>query len=111
MAPKTPTFLRVEACIITGSLSSGGTHMVHLEPCCWKWHSSSNHTSSFGCFASRLSFFILRLRYRIGIGNHRTGLALTKTHLMKQSLTLPYPKINMLRSQMMAEKLSIPKIL
>src|ERR1035437_6376271 len=35
-APKYPTLRRVGACSKTGSLVSGGIHIWHREPCCWK---------------------------------------------------------------------------
>src|ERR1017187_10799730 len=40
-----------------GSLVSGGTHIRHRDPCCWKWTSSVAHRSiSSPCF-SAWSFF------------------------------------------------------
>ena len=44
-APNNAMLFRVGACITVGSLSSGGIHMAHLDPCCWKWHSSRLHIS------------------------------------------------------------------
>ena len=45
MAPKKPTLFRVGWCNTTGSLHSGGTHIRHLDPCCWKWTSSKDQRS------------------------------------------------------------------
>src|SRR5574337_111837 len=86
--------------------------MIQREPCCWKWHSSSNHISISGSTTSRLSFFIFLLRYKVSVSNHWPGFTSAKPELTKQTLALTYSKINLLSfSQMMAKKLSVPKIL
>src|SRR4030065_2770141 len=74
-APKQATDLRVGAWDSTGSLTSGGTHIRHRVPCCWKWHSSRLHNSMSARLASRRSFFKSRDPFRIGLGNLGSGFA------------------------------------
>jgi len=93
-APNTPTFFRVGACKTTGSTSSGGTHIVQREPCCWKWHSSSNHRSTSSLLARRLSFFIISLRMRIGFGNEGARLAPAESQLVEHALALTYLELH-----------------
>jgi hypothetical protein len=56
-APKHATDLRVGAWSRTGSLTSGGTHLRHRVPCCWKWHSSTLQRSTLRRRARRCSVF------------------------------------------------------
>ena len=111
-APKTPMLFRVGSCNTTGSVSSGGIHMAHLDPCCWKWHSSSNQRSMSFIIANSWSFFICRLGLRIRFGNHRPRLTSTESQMGKQSLALPYSKRHIIfLRKVMAEEFPIPKVL
>src|SRR5664280_3476109 len=56
-APKYPTLRRVGACSKTGSLVSGGIHIWHREPCCWKCTSSVAQRSTVASSISAWSFF------------------------------------------------------
>ena len=87
-APNTPCFLRVGAWSSTGSLISGGIHILCREPCCWKWHSSSNQRSMFSLRHNSLSFFICPLHLRIGFGYDRTGFSPSESKFIETSLTL-----------------------
>ena len=85
---------------------------MHLDPCCWKWHSSSNQISMSSLFANRLSFFICFLRCRISFGDDRSWFAPTKAQLTKQTLTLSHTELNpIVFSKMMAKQLTIPKVM
>ena len=109
-APKTATALRVGACKTMGSLSSGGTHIKHREPCCWKWHSSSNQRSIMGLWAKRWSFFICPLLFGVGMGDHRTRFSAPEPQLGKQPLALANTKMDLiLFSQVVTEEFSIPE--
>lgn len=111
-APKTPILFRVGSCNTTGSIFSGGIHMTHRDPCCWKWYSSSNQRSISFLFANSRSFFIFRLGLRIRFGNDRSGFTPSEPQMSKQPLALSYTKLNgIFLRKMMAEKFSIPKIL
>src|SRR3989339_161083 len=111
-APMTPILFRVGSCNTTGSISSGGIHMAHRDPCCWKWHSSSNHRSMSFIIANSWSFFIYRLGHRIRFGNDRSRFTSTESQMGKQALTLPYSKKHRIfLRKVMAEKFSIPKVL
>lgn len=96
-APKTPMFFRVGACRTMGSVSSGGIHIAHRDPCCWKWHSSSNQRSASVLSARRRSFFKLSLSHRIGLRNNGTWFSPAESQLMKQPLALSnadtYPEL------------------
>jgi len=85
---------------------------VQRNPCCWKWHSSSNQRSISSFAARRGSFFISTLRFWIGFSNQRPGFSSPKPHLAEQTLALPdtqgYAKSLL---EMMTEKFPIPKIL
>src|SRR3972149_8989446 len=111
-APKQAMDLRVGACVTTGSLTSGGTHMRHRVPCCWKWHSSRLHSSTFSRLANRRSFFCLGDRHRIGLGNLWPGLAEAKSHLAEDPLAPPPTERHaVVLFQMHAQQLAIPKVL
>ena len=111
-APNIPRLFRVGAWRTTGSTSSGGIHMVQHDPCCWKWHSSSNHRSRLSLAARRRSFFILLLRFRIGFSNERAWFSSAKSHLSEQALTLANTKVDSESlGKVMAKKLPIPKVL
>ena len=111
-APKIPILFLVGACRRTGSITSGGIHMAHLDPCCWKWHSSSNQRSISFLSARRRSFFKLSLCHRISVRNNGTRFSPAKSQLMEYPLALSnsdiYPE---LLGQVMAQKLSIPQVL
>ena len=86
--------------------------MAQREPCCWKRHSSSHHSSISSLRARRLSFFISALDLRIGFRNKRSRLSSAKAQLVEQTLALPHAKLHSIaRIQVMTEQLSIPKIL
>jgi hypothetical protein len=87
--PKYALLLRVGAWSTTGSFCSGGTHMRHRVPCCWKWHSSIDQISYRSSPFNRFSFFICSLYCWIGLGNKRSWFAKPKTKLVKKSLALP----------------------
>ena len=111
-APNIPILFRVGSCNTTGSVSSGGIHMAHRDPCCWKWHSSSNQRSMSFIIANSWSFFICRLGLRIRFGNDRPWLTSTESQMGKQSLALPYSKRHIIfLRKVMAEEFSIPKVL
>jgi len=111
-APYTPMFLRVGACSTTGSRSFGGTHMVQLEPCGWKWHSSSNQISRSRRLAIRSSFFISPLRLSVGSCNDRARLPPSEPKPVKKALALMYAEIDpVLGGKVMAEQLTVPEIL
>src|SRR5271165_1864540 len=82
--------LRVGAWRQTGSRTSGGTHMRHRLPCCWKWTSSSAQRSTSGSTASRRSFFYRRLQLRVGLGDLRARFAEPETQLAKEPLALAH---------------------
>src|SRR5512140_1386255 len=87
-APKHATDLRVGAWSRTGSLISGGTHMRHRGPCCWKWHSSTLQSSTPRRRARRCSFFKRRDLDRIGLGDLGSGLAQPEPHVAEDALAL-----------------------
>ncbi len=111
-APNTLILFRVGARSKVGSLFSGGIHLLHLEPCCWKWHSSSNHSSVL-CFLSIFrSFFICLLTDRVALCNNRSGFSIAKPKLMKEPLALAYTNIYPITLlKVVAQHLSIPKVL
>src|ERR1019366_6083932 len=80
--------LRVGAWRQTGSRISGGTHMRHRLPCCWKWTSSSAQRSTLWSTASRWGFFYSRLQERVGLGDLRARFAEPETQLAKEPLAL-----------------------
>jgi hypothetical protein len=85
---------------------------VHRDPCCWKWHSSSNHKSRSVLFARRHSFFISPLGFRISLRDHRSRLSPPKVEVMKKPSALPNSDVHpIVGSQMVAEQFSIPQIL
>ena len=111
-APNREMDLRVGAMSKMGSLSSGGTHMAILDPCCWKWHSSRLQRSRSFLWASLRRFFKSLLLFRVGPSYYRPGFAQTKTQLMEDPLALTNPQGDLLGLfQVMRQKLSIPKIL
>src|SRR3990172_4193533 len=111
-APNTPRLSRVGAWRRMGSTSSGGTHMVQLDPCCWKWHSSPNQRSRSSLRARRRGFFRCPLLFGIGLGDQGPGLAPPEAELTEQALTLPDPQAKAVRlAQMVAEELAIPEVL
>lgn len=111
-APNTPVFFRVGACRRTGSTSSDGIHIAQRDPCCWKWHSSSNQRSMSFLTARRRSFFKPSLCRRVGVSNNGAWFAPTESQLMKQPLTLPDAQVRPEPlGQMMTQEFSIPKIL
>ena len=111
-APKKAALLRVGAWKTTGSTSSGGTHMVQREPCCWKWHSSSNHSSTSSRAANRRSFFICPLGLRISAGDERSRLAPPKAERVEEPLALAHAELDAkLLLQVMAEHLAVPEVL
>ena len=111
-APNIPRLLRVGAWKTTGSASSGGIHMVHRDPCCWKWHSSSNHKSRSSLAARRRSFFIFPLCFRIRFSNEGTRFAPAKSQLPEQPLALADTQVDAeFLGNVMAKQFSIPKVL
>src|SRR3989338_409652 len=110
-APKQATDLRVGAWDSTGSLTSGGTHIRHRVPCCWKWHSSRLHNSMSARFASRRSFFKSRDPLRTGLCNLGSGFAQPETHLSKDALALPHPKLHPIAlPQVLGKQFAIPQM-
>jgi len=89
-APKHATDLRAGAWSRTGSLISGGTHMRHRVPCCWKWHSSTLQSSTPRRRARRCSFLKRRDRDRVGLGDLGSGLAQPESHVAEDALALAY---------------------
>ena len=111
-APNKETDLRVGARRTMGSLSSGGTHMVALEPCCWKWHSSKLHRSMSSLLARLSRFFKSPLLFEIRTGNDRAWFSQPKLQLMKQPLTLTRSQNHSLRfGDMVRQKFPVPKVL
>ncbi len=107
-----PDTFWVGACRTTGSISSGGTHMVQRDPCCWKWHSSSNQISRSSLTVSGFSFFISLLCFYICFGNERVLFMPAKFQFVKQTAILTFTHIyTKFFVKMMPKKLSIPKIL
>ena len=85
---------------------------MQREPCCWKWHSSSHHTSTSSLAARRRSFFICPLGFGVGLGNNRARFPATKPQLAKQTLALPNSELNAVTlRQVVTEEFSVPKIL
>lgn len=82
-APNTAMDFRVGACSTTGSLSSGGIHILHRVPCCWKWHSSWNHTSMSSRATNWRSFFICPLGLRVGLRNKWARFPQAKAQLFE----------------------------
>ena len=86
--------------------------MAQLEPCCWKWHSSSNHRSRSSLAARRRSFFKLPLCLGVGPGNKRARFAPAESQLPEQALALTDAEAEPVSpGQMMAEELSVPEVL
>jgi hypothetical protein len=111
-APKTPMLFRVGACRTMGSISSGGIHIAHRDPCCWKWHSSSNQRSTSFLSARRRSFFKISLRHRISVSNNGARFSPAESQLMEQPLALSNSDIySELLGQVVTQELSIPQIL
>src|SRR5271157_1551943 len=110
-APKYPTLRWVGWWSTTGSLSSGGTHIRHLEPCCWKRASSRAQRSTALSFARRRVFFKLLLLERVGAGNKRTRLAQAEAKLSKQPLTLSHTQVNLpLLANKSRKGFAVPKV-
>jgi len=93
-APKSDILFFVGACNTIGSLSSGGTHIVQREPCCWKWHSSRLQISFIGSFANFRSFFKSLLCRWISLSNDRSWFSPAKTKFMKNTLALTNANFN-----------------
>ena len=111
-APNKETDFLVGAMRSVGSLSSGGTHMVILDPCCWKWHSSRLHRSMSSLATRMRRFFKSLLRFLVCAGDDGTRLSQPKLQLVKQSLALAHPKHHFLRlGDMMGQKLPVPEVL
>ena len=111
-APNKETDFRVGARSMTGSFSSGGTHMATLVPCCWKWHSFKLHKSVSFLFAKLRRFFKSRLLSRISMSNQRTGLSQAESKLMKEPLTLPNTQRHLMQFlNVMRQKFSVPHVL
>src|SRR3972149_8930678 len=109
--PKQATDLRGGAWSNTGSLISGGTHIRHRVPCCWKWHSSRLHSSTSRRLASRRSFFESRDLYRVGLGYLGSGLGPSESHLTEDALALAHPQPQPIApSQMLREQLAVPQM-
>ena len=86
--------------------------MAQREPCCWKWHSSSHHRSISLLFASRRSFFICPLGFRVGLSNHRAWFAPAKTQLAKKALALTNSQLQIVADiHMVRKQFPVPKIL
>ena len=110
-APKQATDLRVGACVSTGSLISGGTHIRHRVPCCWKWHSSRLHSSVSFRLANRRSFFNSRDLYGVGLGHLRSGLPQPEAHLSEYSLALTHAQSDTIAlAQMLREQFAVPQM-
>src|SRR4029077_14793973 len=110
-APKQATDLRVDAWSRTGSLISGGTHMRHRVPCCWKWHSSTLQSSTPRRRARRRSFFKRRDLARIGLGDLGSGLAQPEPHVAEDALALTHPQRHpVAQAQMHREQLAVPQM-
>jgi len=110
-APKYPTLRRVGWWSNTGSLISGGTHIRHREPCCWKRTSSIAQRSTALSLARRRVFFKLLLLEGVGAGNKRTRLAQAEAKLSKQPLTLSHAQINLpLLSNKSSQGFAIPEV-
>jgi hypothetical protein len=111
-APNRASDLRVGARNWTGSMSSGGTHILIREPCCWKWHSSRLHRSMPRFLASLRRFFKRYLFFWVGLSNQWTRFPKPKTQVSKNSLALPYPQVHAVGlPEMMGKELPIPEIL
>lgn len=86
--------------------------MAQRDPCCWKWHSSSNQISTSSLAANRRSFFKTVLLLGIRVGNERTRFTSSKTQPFEQALALShteaYPEF---LGRMMTKELTIPKVL
>ncbi len=110
-APKYPTLRRVGWWSNTGSLVSGGTHIRHLEPCCWKRASSRAHRSTASSLASRRVFFRLLLLEGVGPGDKGARLAQAEAKLSKQPLTLSHAQINLpLLSNKSRQGFAVPQV-
>src|SRR5271166_1706141 len=111
-APNNAIDLRVDACSKTGSFSSGGTHITHREPCCWKWHSSRLHNARSSRRARRRSFFISPLGFRVGLGDQGARLAPPEAQVPENALTLPHAEVNRIRFvQVVGQELAVPEVL
>jgi len=111
-APNKPIDFRVGARSWIGSVSSGGTHILILEPCCWKWHSSKLHNSIVESLASFRRFFKILLLIWIRFRNQRARFSKPKTQVPENTLALPDSQIHSKAlSEMMREEFSIPKVL
>lgn len=86
-ATKAAMLLRVRACSITGSVFSGDIHIMHLEQCCWKWHTSLRGRGT--------SSFILRLLLRVGFSDQRSSFSQTESELVEQALGLSLADFNL----------------
>src|SRR5574340_1834082 len=110
-APKQATDFRVGACTNTGSLISGGTHIWHRVPCCWKWHSSTLHSATSRRLARRRSFFESRDLYGVRLGHLGSGLAQPEAHLPEDALALAHPQGNAVSAaKMLREQLAVPQM-
>src|SRR5512145_3517082 len=80
---------RVGSCRRTGSLTSGGIHIRHRDPCCWKWTSSMAQRSTLSSRTSARSFFVRQLKVGIRVGQLGSRLAQAETEATEQALALP----------------------
>jgi len=111
-APNKAMDLRVGARSWIGSMFSGGTHILILEPCCWKWHSSKLHKSTLGSLASFRRFFKNLLFFWVCFSNQRARFSKPKTKVPKNPLALPGSQIHSIRfPEVMRKEFSIPKFL
>lgn len=93
------------------SLVSGGTHIRHREPYCWKWTSSADHRSIRGSAANFRSFFKTSLFFRIGPRDFRPWLAKPKAESPEQSLALTHAQSDPpLLTDKRRQGLTIPQI-
>lgn len=111
-APIMAMFFRVGACRTLGSRSSGGTHMAQRVPCCWKWHSSSNHTSTHPLWVNRRS--LLKALWAEGsrLGDHGAGLSPPKPKPSKEPLALANTQRDTISDlKVVAQELAVPESL
>ena len=111
-APKYPVCFIVGAWSMTGSFNSGGIHIRHRLPCCWKWHSSTNHKSTDLSFAYLWSFFKRHPFYRVRMSYQGSGFPLPKAQFVKKPLALANLQFNSKPLfKEMPNKFPVPQIL
>ena len=111
-APNRAMDFRVGASSWIGSTSSGGTHILIREPCCWKWDSSRLHNSMLTSRASLRRFFKSLLSLWISVRDQRARFAESKTQGAKEALALSCPQAHPIGLlQVVRQKLSVPQIL